>query len=485
MSIDDIKTPEDILSFLDENIQYGYVDINGEKHINDLKGFRTLYRTASISDTLTNGVGTCIEQVNLMHVLLNKLNIPNRMFCTRVYEDNNFDNPDAKEHMHCFVLYYLNGKVYQLEHPDQDNKGIYEYNSEMEAIEKTNMRYREMAGWQERPVTEFFDVMPGLSFKSFNNQINYLDVKKLNNVLDNPVNQSEPFQKDLKEMVVYSKEIMEEDNIDANEEWSRKMSLPETVEIVYRFLLSLDSNMASEFLNIMKSTDENNEPYIKLLPKKDYPNGRNSFDQISKATVYYTNTPNDVFVLLHEVLHKMNSFVIFEDNLPRITLAKDYYYELESILSEYLIGQYMVDNGIITEEDFNIRKSFRSLDFKKHATTILIENELIKMRLSGASITDQEVDKTIDNYPESIEKDVLILEKYDRSRRNQILKDGRIGFPMEKRYILAYMAVKKILGRNNAYKEFVELCKDLRNPYVSREELEDKINSGFTSMGLN
>ena len=95
MSIDDIRTPEDILSFLDENIQYGYVDINGEKHINDLKGFRSLYRTSSLEDTLSTGVGTCIEQVNLMHVLLNKLNIPNRMFCTRVYEDNNFNNPNA------------------------------------------------------------------------------------------------------------------------------------------------------------------------------------------------------------------------------------------------------------------------------------------------------------------------------------------------------------------------------------------------------
>lgn len=484
MSIDDIKTPEDILSFLDENIEYGYIDYSGVKHVNDMKGFRTLYRTSSIEDTLSSGVGTCIEQVNLMHYLLNKIGIPSRMFCTRVYEDNNFNNPDAEEHMHCFVLYYFNGKVYQLEHPDGENKGIYEYNSEKEAIEMTNIRYREMAGWKTRPVTEFYEVKPGLSFKEFNNQINNLDVKRINTILDNPVNQRESFQDDLKELVSYSKSIMDEPNIDAKDEWSRKMSLPETVEIIYRFLLTLDSNMASEFLNIMKSTDENNEPYIKLLPKKDYPNGMNSFDQISKAVVYYTNTPNDVFVLLHEVLHKMNSFVIFEDNLPRITLAKDYYYELESILSEYLIGQYMVDNGIITEDDFKIRKSFRSLDFKRHATTILIENELIKMRMSNISITDEEVDRVIDNYPESIEKDVLIFEKYDRRRRNQILKDGRIGLPMEKRYILAHMAVEKILQRNNTGKEFVELCKDLRNPYVSREEIEDKINNGFSSYNV-
>lgn len=484
MSIDDIRTPEDILSFLDENIQYGYVDINGEKHINDLKGFRSLYRTSSLEDTLSTGVGTCIEQVNLMHVLLNKLNIPNRMFCTRVYEDNNFNNPNAEEHMHCFILYYMNGKVYQLEHPDQDNKGIYEYNSESEAIAETNKRYIKMSGGVYRPVTEFFDVKPGLTFKEFNDHINDLDVKKLNQVLDNPVNKTSEFDRTINELVPYCKEIMDEDYIDAKEGWSRKMDLLEAVEIIYRFLLTVDNTMATDFLNVMRSTDENGEPYIKLLPRKDNPNGISEYIYgEGKAVVYYDNTPNDVFVLFHEVLHKMNGFAIkIDDDLPRLTIAKDYYGEVETILSEYLIGQYMVNNNIITENDFNIRCAFREDEVKRQATTVLIENELIKMRSKNISITDENIEvQALEHEPDSIERDVLILENVDRRRRFQILHDGRIGTVKDKRYILAHIGVNKILKRGNAIKEFFELCKDLRNPYVGREELEYRINNGFAS----
>ena len=69
----EIKTPEDILQFMKENIKYGWLDINGEKHIGNMKNFRRLYRTSSLNETLEFGVGTCIEQVNLMHIFLEKI----------------------------------------------------------------------------------------------------------------------------------------------------------------------------------------------------------------------------------------------------------------------------------------------------------------------------------------------------------------------------------------------------------------------------
>ena len=45
MNINNIKTPQDILQFMDDNIKYGWLDINNEEHIGNMKGFRTLYRT--------------------------------------------------------------------------------------------------------------------------------------------------------------------------------------------------------------------------------------------------------------------------------------------------------------------------------------------------------------------------------------------------------------------------------------------------------
>ena len=175
MTINDIKTPEDILEFMNENIRYGWLDINGKEHIKTMKEFRRLYRTSSIDECLEHKLGVCTEQVYLMHILLDKINIPNKMFCTRIYESEDFNDLDSDEHMHCFVLYYLNNKVYQIEHPNFERVGIYEFNSEEEAIYEINKIYVEMSGGYPRPVTEFFNVEEGLSFKEFNNYINSLD----------------------------------------------------------------------------------------------------------------------------------------------------------------------------------------------------------------------------------------------------------------------------------------------------------------------
>ena len=160
---------------MNENIRYGWLDINGKEHIKTMKEFRRLYRTSSIDECLEHKLGVCTEQVYLMHILLDKINIPNKMFCTRIYESEDFNDLDSDEHMHCFVLYYLNNKVYQIEHPNFERVGIYEFNSEEEAINEINKIYVEMSGGYPRPVTEFFNVEEGLSFKEFNNYINSLD----------------------------------------------------------------------------------------------------------------------------------------------------------------------------------------------------------------------------------------------------------------------------------------------------------------------
>lgn len=48
MNLDRIKTPEDIYEWIDTNIQYGWLDTEGNKHIDEMKNFRKLYRTMSM-----------------------------------------------------------------------------------------------------------------------------------------------------------------------------------------------------------------------------------------------------------------------------------------------------------------------------------------------------------------------------------------------------------------------------------------------------
>ena len=177
MKVEEIKTPDDILEFMNEHIKYGWLDINNEEHIGNMKNFRRLYRTSTVEETIKHGIGTCIEQVLLMHELLDKINVPNKMFCTRIYEGKDFNDLEAEEHMHCFILYYLNDKVFQIEHPNFEKIGIYEYSSEEDAIKEINEYYVKMSKGKSRPVTEFYEVMPNISFKDFNEYINSLDRK--------------------------------------------------------------------------------------------------------------------------------------------------------------------------------------------------------------------------------------------------------------------------------------------------------------------
>ena len=112
MTINDIKTPDDILEYLNENIEYGWIGTDGEKRIKNMDNFRKCYKTMSLESVLKEKVGTCIEQVYLIHELMNKIKVPSKMFCTRMYEDENFDDLDAPERMHCFILFYIDGKVF-------------------------------------------------------------------------------------------------------------------------------------------------------------------------------------------------------------------------------------------------------------------------------------------------------------------------------------------------------------------------------------
>lgn len=172
MNIDNIKTPEGIYEWIDENISYGWLDIEGNRHLGEMKDFRKLYRTMSMEEIFEHKIGTCIEQVAIMKFLLDKIDIMNKMFCCRIYEPDDYGNLEEDEHMHCFVLFYQNGKVYHLEHPNFENKGIFEYNTEEEAMKAIVDYYIELRGGVESPTTQFYEVPKGLSFAEFNAFIN-------------------------------------------------------------------------------------------------------------------------------------------------------------------------------------------------------------------------------------------------------------------------------------------------------------------------
>lgn len=52
MDLSKIKCSQDVYQFMNDNIEYGWIDINGNKHLNTMKEFRKIYRTMSIDEIL-------------------------------------------------------------------------------------------------------------------------------------------------------------------------------------------------------------------------------------------------------------------------------------------------------------------------------------------------------------------------------------------------------------------------------------------------
>ncbi len=168
------NTPQELFNWLERHIAYGWVDGEGIIH-EDMKGFRREYHTLSLEEILGRGVGTCIDQVWLIHLALDRMGIHNKMFCCRIFEPDDYGNLEEEEHMHCFCLCQWQGQTLHIEHPNVSRKGIWTYPDETTAVQAIEDYYIQLRGGKKSPTTEFFTVESGLSFRQFNAYINSLD----------------------------------------------------------------------------------------------------------------------------------------------------------------------------------------------------------------------------------------------------------------------------------------------------------------------
>lgn len=174
MTFDDLKTPNDLMDFMNINIEYGWVDKQGNEHINNLKGFRENYRISSIDEMLETGLGTCIEQAKMIKCFFDKMGFENKLYCHRRYETE--ENFDKDVRMHCFVLFKYNDNWYHFEHSNRPKRGIHKYESVESAIEKITCGFEEHG--DIRKLTEIDSIPSGLTFKEFNDFVNEFDNSK-------------------------------------------------------------------------------------------------------------------------------------------------------------------------------------------------------------------------------------------------------------------------------------------------------------------
>lgn len=151
LDLDGASTPQQVWDWLDRRVDYGWVDADGVIHVGEMAHFRRDYRTSGPETVLRTGVGTCIEQVYLLHLALCQLHIPNRMYCCRIYEPDEYGVLEEEEYMHCFLLCQWEGKVLHLEHPHKSRKGIYPFDNEEQAVEVIQAFYVAQRGGKGEP----------------------------------------------------------------------------------------------------------------------------------------------------------------------------------------------------------------------------------------------------------------------------------------------------------------------------------------------
>lgn len=308
-----------------------------------------------------------------------------------------------------------------------------------------------------------------------------MDFQKLDSIISDYIRKNKFYIDTLPMVTDYSKKVLSEEFFDVNNEWSRKMDINESIDIVYRFLQSIDTSMANQFMNIMNSKDTNNNPYVNILPRSEYHDGKDEVSE-GKVFIYYDNSPNDAFVILHEMLHKMNEAYFINDfNFQDETSTRDYMGETVSILGEMMLGKYMVENRIITENDFNMRKNFRINEAKEDARDVIIENELINLKLQGKDISYDNLSDLFNKYNECFDEySVLKDEANDLRRINKILNNDDLSLRKSQRYVIAQVVSNDMLKRDTLKQDFLQLYNevgnvnsDLRNVYntiISKSE---------------
>lgn len=167
LNFESIKNPSQLMDYMNMNIEYGWIDKFEEKHLNNLKGFRENYRISSIEEIIRNGLGTCIEQAKLIKFFFDNIGLENKLYCYRRYETE--ENFDKEVRMHCFVLYYFQGKWYHFEHSNSNKRGIHEFDSIESAIKSEVDRHDES---DTRELVEIPSIPEGLTFKQFNQYVN-------------------------------------------------------------------------------------------------------------------------------------------------------------------------------------------------------------------------------------------------------------------------------------------------------------------------
>lgn len=267
--------------------------------------------------------------------------------------------------------------------------------------------------------------------------------------------------------------------------WSKRIGINESINYVYEFINSFDSYMANQFMNIIHHNNEKNKTVTILQRegREDERQYRNEVDEKGNVYIYYENTPNDIFTIFHEMLHKMNeAYIIEKDGNKSENYTRDYFGEATSIIGESLLGKWLVDNEIITKNDYDIRMKKRLIGSKENARDVLIEAELIKMKLSGLEINEQNLLQVIKNVKNPILLQIFNDESRDFRRMNSIKKSKSLNIRKSQRYVIGQYLSYRFEKRHRTIEDFKKLNYEVGNINANINQVVDQLRDDLKEL---
>ena len=140
--INEIKSPESLLDYMNKNIKYGFIGKNG-KHYTDTTSeeWNDWYSQCIVQtgeEVLESNIGTCWDQVELERLWFEKHNYHFHTFFMWFEVGRECNLPT-----HTFLIFENDNKYYWFEHAFELYKGIHEFNSLREAVEAVKSKHIE------------------------------------------------------------------------------------------------------------------------------------------------------------------------------------------------------------------------------------------------------------------------------------------------------------------------------------------------------
>lgn len=268
------------------------------------------------------------------------------------------------------------------------------------------------------------------------------------------------------------------------DEWSREFSLNETIDIVYKFLDSIDHDMAIQFSTLLHRIDEDGTPTVRFVDGKYNPDAESFFNGINKVQFVFFNDPLDATTLLHEMIHMMNNCKITtnEEDYDKtstydVTKTKKFLSESASISFELLLNDYLLENGYINENDYNLIYNERLDSTKADAEEVIVINEVIKLYLKDGHLDFINLTNLLNSRDKgSIIGDALRYEFRNYEYLSDILEEEEITIMESEKYVLGLIIADEILKEKDPLKELLWLHDELGNANSNFDYVVEDLN---------